>query len=442
MFELDPILIDRSLQKAAQTAVAWQRRLKRQPDMQDAPLASLRSLLSQPRFEQVSELPDYDPLRIPLRRWIFKLAEQRINHYWITRWHELRYSTGYEVDEPVRDEYSLDELLQQALTDDRRRQVWSRSLLAHCRANTDCFVTLTQRRQEISKRLGLDSPNELEYPDTPDSLEALADDWLQRTDSLAAEFKREHFADWVAVALGSEAHAGFPAALKEHTLAHWFRSTRLLEDLRLDTPRLPARVAPSSFMRALEIMGFGMRDAGAPQDLPFTIAHDPQGLEAHTLGWLFAQLLTSNAFLERNLELDRGQQRDHQRVLGRVLLLESRIRALKLKLRRHALSSAGELEAAYPELVFATLGCQLPSSAAGVLLRQRTDDGQRFCSSFLGAAKAAEFVEAHDDDWYRNPRATDQIRSELSLPPVTSVPAEQLAEASQKLERTLTLALQ
>ncbi|MEN9580835.1 MAG: hypothetical protein RJA70_3844 [Pseudomonadota bacterium] len=442
MYALDPILLDRELAHAASTSLAWRRRLRVNPDHEDNPLSPLRRHLTQVRFEMVSALEDYDPLRVPLRRWIFRLAEERINHYWLTLWHLQRYAQLHYVEEPARAQHTVDELLKKTLTDERLREAWAKALLEHTQPSSETFTTLAQRRFEIGRRLGFESPDELELPASKALLSQAADDWLERTAPLAEEFRREEVSGWVGCALGHEAASGFPAALKEHSLAQWFRGTRLLEGLELNTDPLPNGVAASSYLRGLEILGRGLREAGSPQDLPFCVGHDPYQLESHSLGALFAGLLLSGPFLERNLQLNKKLCKDHLRTLARVVLLESRSRALKIKLRWESQQGSVALLSTFTELVHVHLGVRLAADSCGTLLRQEVDDPQRFCALLLGRAKFESLTETHDDDWFRNPRAIDQIRSDLKTPPATQVSEIELKDGADRLALQLCLLLQ
>jgi hypothetical protein len=53
-------------------------------------------------------------------------------------------------------------------------------------------------------------------------------------------------------------------------------------------------------------------------------------------------------------------------------------------------------------------------------------DAQRFAGWATARERFALLEEAHDEDWYRNPRAIDQLRSEAELSPRTELPTEEL----------------
>jgi hypothetical protein len=83
----------------------------------------------------------------------------------------------------------------------------------------------------------------------------------------------------------------------------------------------------------------------------------------------------------------------------------------------------------------------LPRRSAGALIRLRVDDAQRFAGLLLGAQRFFELVEAHDEDWFDNPRAADQLRSEARLVPAVSADPDRLGAASLSLSAWLERAL-
>jgi len=75
------------------------------------------------------------------------------------------------------------------------------------------------------------------------------------------------------------------------------------------------------------------------------------------------------------------------------------------------------------------LGAVVSPTLAGVWLRLRNDDAQRFLAVALAARRFTSLVEDHDEDWFRNPRAIERLRSEAQLPPRVSVDAEGVRES-------------
>jgi hypothetical protein len=237
-------------------------------------------------------------------------------------------------------------------------------------------------------------------------------------------------------ALG-DVDAGWPAHLNPSSLTDLFRDTRLLEALELDPGRLPKAIAPASFMRALARLGAAVLVASAPRDQPFCIAHDAYGLQRFRYGALLGTLPLSAAFAMRRLGASRELARRATRAAAMTVLLESRIAALRVLLGEAALRGPGALRDAYSEGVYRCLGIELPDTAAGAFIKLRMDDAQRFCGLFLAIQSSHRLRDAHDEDWFRNPRAIDQLRSEAALPPEIAVPREQLDAALVTTESAL-----
>jgi hypothetical protein len=75
------------------------------------------------------------------------------------------------------------------------------------------------------------------------------------------------------------------------------------------------------------------------------------------------------------------------------------------------------------------------------VLRLREDEPQRFAGLMLGASLARTMVETHDDDWFNNPRATDQLRSESNMPPNTRTETNAVQQGADDLLAALKSAL-
>jgi len=190
-------------------------------------------------------------------------------------------------------------------------------------------------------------------------------------------------------------------------------------------------------MRALARLGAAFIDANAPKDQPFSIAHDAYGLERRRHGALFALLLLNPEFLQRRLGASREAIRQARRSWGTSLLIASRIAAVRVLLRRSALNGGKALTDSFEERMVRACRVELPRRTAGVFVRLHDDDPQRFAGLLLGAASSQRLTESHDEDWFRNPRAVDQLRSEAVLPPRFGADSEELAHGARVLGRLL-----
>jgi hypothetical protein len=72
------------------------------------------------------------------------------------------------------------------------------------------------------------------------------------------------------------------------------------------------------------------------------------------------------------------------------------------------------------------LGFELPFELAGVFVRVRPRDSQRFAGALLAAERYERLVRTHDEDWFRNPRAIAELRAELGEPAAEHADAQTL----------------
>ncbi len=194
-------------------------------------------------------------------------------------------------------------------------------------------------------------------------------------------------------------------------------------------------------MRALYGFGTSLRAALAPSNQPFVLARDPYGLERATLGSLFALLPTKESFARRHLGVALTGMSDHRRSLARVLLVELREAALRLSLRAPALSGGSTLLRAYPELGDQALGVELHPSLLGVIFTPRSGDAQRFAARLIAVAVDHRLTQAHDEDWFRNPRAVEELREATRAPAPIVAEKEELERGAGLLSTWLTSAL-
>ena len=215
----------------------------------------------------------------------------------------------------------------------------------------------------------------------------------------------------------------------------------MLSGLRIELGELPAPLSAASFVRALLRLGAAWHDALAPTSLPFSLAHDPFGLMRAQHGALFARIATSPEFLRRKLGLGKDRALRHARALSRSALLFSRLLALRVLTADAALAGPGALREVFSEQAARTLQFELPPGAAGLLFRPRRGDGQRRAGLLLAAERGRKLAEEHDEDWFRNPRAIEQLRAEARVAPATSCSTEELEAGARALSAALAAQL-
>lgn len=436
--DLHPLNLDRELARAASAWRQWRRRVQRGGGLGEDPFARTRSAVGATAFQAASELPETDPLRGPLQRWIYRLAEQRINLAVLTSIRTEYAVRQHPITSPEDVQLPLRSMLAHALREPRRSGAWLDAYLRSAHELHTQTGLLWERRLEIARRLRLSGPEVIER--CSDATLEVATAWLDRTRDVAAEHRAERLETWLALALGSDVSGSYPR-LSLRGLGELLNEAGLLDRLELDPGPLPEALGTSSYLRALARLGAAFTDATAPSHQPFVVAHDPYGLRRRSVGALFAELWQNPEFVRRRLGLGGNASQVHQRVTARVLLLWSRVLALKVVLRAHAYSGPEKFARAYADTVGETLGFGVPKSAAFTLFRLRSDDEQRFCGLVLAAQRSRELIEQHDVDWYRNPRAIEELRASMELSPAPQVEAAALRDGSEALLASLTSTL-
>lgn len=433
--DASPVEWDRRLGRAQAAWLAFRDRLSDGVLLTDHPLAAFHQVTGRTLFSRLGELPESDPLRQPLRRWVYRLAEQRINHAALVEqaaaWnepHELR-------DSPTAGRASLREMLAGCLGDPARAEPWAVLLGQRCGRVSRAAVMLWQRRREVSRRMGLATPSELESP-APNVVQT-AESYHRATRERVRELRATTIDQHAARSIGSDLPGDWPARMTPAHLLDPFREGDLFRSLELRPRRLPRALGPASYCHALQILGEEWLEALAPRDQPFAIAHDAYGLARHRAGALFASLPLNAAFLQRKLGVSKASLRDGRRQLAELALLELSRAALRVRLRGPALAGERELREAFVELTHQELGLRLPAAMAGAWLRLRTEDPQRWVGLVTVADTETRLSNEHDEDWFRNPRAIEQLRAEAQLPPETHLSEPALAEGIRATLRRL-----
>jgi hypothetical protein len=436
--EFEPLAVDRELRKCAVRWRSFRRALAAGETELANPFVLSRAVCGRNAFLELGQLT-HDPVAPALRRWVYRFTEQRVNLGTMVAIAEQRNQERYPLEAPEKVWLTLDAMLKRGLRVSETRRDWFQAFLQRTEATHALVVNLWERRQELAVRMQLPSPDAVEAP--CDGLYEVAEQWLVATDDAwesAAELGLDQL---VEQALAHTASVDWPAHLNPRTLLGFFADTQLFKDLELDPGDLPDAIAPASYLRALARLGSAFLDAAAPRDQPFAIAHDAYGLERRCHGALFAMLPAHPAFLRRRLGASTSSVPAAKRALAVSILIETRLAALRVLLRRAAHAGGRAFRDAFQEQGLTACRVLLPANSAGVIIRLHDDDLQRFAACFLGASRFQELLEAHDVDWFRNPRAVDQLRSEAALPPRTSCESTQLQSGVLALRHWLTEAI-
>lgn len=445
----NPVALSRQFAAADDVYRQWRERLRDDSECEDTPLGAHRALLGRTLFRDLDQLGDGDPLRVYLKRWLWCLAERRVNAAVLRRASFERYHqplpTPVAAGSKETGPSTLAGLLLGALQEPTNAAPRLESYLQHSHSFARMSALLWERRAELARRwdlVGYDpiltvEPGESSEPSLADRARV----WLERTQDMAAEYRRDSPALWIDQALARDAQLDWPGRLNWRVLSEWFLSGELLASLRLQSKRLPERIAPASFWRGLARLGEEWSQALAPADQFFVVAHDPFRVRAQAHAALFANLLLNTDFLRRSLAADPIRLRDARRPLFRALLLESRTRAFKVLMADAARQGWSALQEASMSETSKRFGFQLPAPAVGALFNAKDDCAAAFVGLMLAATQDDTLATSHDEDWFRNPRGIDQLRSEAALPPGLSLDQGSFARGADLLYAKLAATL-
>lgn len=479
-----PFELDQAVARAFAALERWEYQAAEEEEAPwPPPLENHRRASGGSTFERLQALSPAEPLRDDLLRWVHRLTSERVNG-------AARAQCLYLRHDPLPlNEFkamrSRQQLLKGALAKASERALWLEAFLSHARPLAELEALLGQRRRETARLLGLSQPEELSSPLRPlpetgtarlllggtpggeanepksghrdegprkpsesqdgnSALRDIANKTAQALAPHARRLTRGRPADWLTAALGV-AGKTFPLALPKRlgppVLLGYFRETQLFRGLALPKARLATNLGPASLVRNLEKLGQSWHDALQPRDQPFCLAVDPYGLERWRDGALLASQTLCGPFLQRQLGVARSRVAEAQRLLASVWVLELVARCLKVLLSEVAQRDRDQYAGAFEALSAEFLGVALPPSSAGALLPLRPDDIQALAGLALAFEQRAYLTEAHDEDWYRNPRAAEQMRAERARPPETRCSAPQLERSllftTAELERLL-----
>lgn len=428
--ELSPFELDRELSRVAPRARAAYRALYAGREV----TLTVPDALRDPETLERLAGDRGDPIAAPLLRWLYwlelmrralPLEGERVRRYAAQR---------HALDAPLRGHFTWRELLGHALRDAARRPALLDVMLERGGPLRDALQPLHELRAQLPSFWGR-ARAQLELPCADVAEQARL--FLLASKDANSSLGIRTLAELLDVGLARAADDGWPRQLSPRSLNDLLDLPDWLEGLRPELGELPAPLSAASFARGLLRLGAAWFEALAPAARPFSSSRDAFGLARCTHGALLAGLVTSPVFLRRRLGLGKERVARHARALAQSALLFARGLSLRVLLDEPALQGSSALREAFSEHGALALGFEPPGGMAGLLFRPRVGDAQRFAGVLLAARRWAELAEEHDEDWFRNPRAVEQLRAEARLAPGTTCSAEQLAAGSRELLRSI-----
>jgi hypothetical protein len=422
MRELEPLSFDRALRDAA-------RELARRKATGESPHDALpEQLVHEETLHWLRELRAKDPVAASLEAWLLRLREQ-------VEFGDRRGELGrlhrqhlYGVSEPEQAPLPLSEMLSRGLARPRERAAYLRSYFDAAPELGNLVRRLWEERQMFAERLAT----------SLDSFEVVSADVAPAAQRFIADtrtaFETLHIrspAELVTKALAESAQEGWPARLSQRSTLDLLGDRTWTHGLSLRPFATPPARSAGSFLLALTNAGCAISDAASALRSPFVLATDVFDWRRQSVGALLGLLPLSPAFATRRLGLGPSRVRDQQRHLAHAALVDLRVAAFRVLLRPLLLRGSKAIDDELPELSDGALGFELPPPVAGVFIRVRPRDSQRWVGALLASTRHEQLLQTHDEDWFRNPRAIAELRAELAEPAL-DLPSKALLEAGAR----------
>ncbi|MEI9953948.1 MAG: hypothetical protein WDO74_34480 [Pseudomonadota bacterium] len=428
MRQLEPLSLDRALRDAAREL---ERRKKTGEPTEDA-LPDF--LLDEETLHWLRELRNKDPLAASLELWLLRLREQAefgTRRAELSRAHRAQ---PHPIVEPEHTQSTLSELLRLSLARPRERAAYLRGYFASSAGVAERVLRLWEERQLFAERLRAPLAS---FEVASEAIAPAARAFLAGTRSAFETLQIREPAQLLSKLLAETAGEGWPARLSQRTTLDLLGDPAWLHGLRLRPFAVPEARGAGSFLLALSHAGRALSDAASALRSPFVLGTDVFDLQRNTVGALLGALPLSPAFATRRLGLGPARVRDQQRALAQAVLADLRVAAFRVLLRELLAGSHKLRQGELPELSHSALGFELPESVAGVFIRVRPRDAQRFAGALLAASRHEALLQTHDEDWFRNPRAIAELRAELGEPALNPLSAEALSLGAQAAQARL-----
>lgn len=435
MLVIDPLELDRLIERFMRLSSRFQRAL-RTSDANEHAFELRPRQFDDELLSELASASERDPLLQPLQRWLHTLlvrhacleAERRVAH--------ARFRDSEPFDQPLRGQFSPQELLLHLLSDSARSAAWLGALERHAARLSTARFQLWETREQALQRF----PAAAAPLDSTRLTQHAATRLLEVSRDAFGACEISSFARFIPLALGREAVGEYPTRLTPRSVVELLGENAWLKGLSLELSEVPRSLGSSSWLRAFTLLGSALHRANAERRRPFAVQHDPFERRAACVGALFGLLPLSRSFAERRLSIARARLGDHERSLTRVLLLAARTAAFRALLSAHEAAGTRSYRGAFVELSHQTFGFELAENLAGAWF-VRSHAEQELAGLLLALSENADLIERHDEDWFRNPRAIDELRARWESPPGTELDEAALERGNQLLSQQLNSAL-
>jgi hypothetical protein len=428
---IDLLRLDRDVARASEAIAHFRTELRRvEGDVARPiadPLAPFQHVAGRTAYEALAAYHAglaEEPIKAALLPWIHALVEARVGLEFEVSWvRETRALAGRVLLEAPR-QTSYDEAWRGIVyaPDLRLRVVWLEAAAELAPRLAPIAREAKERRVEVGKRLGLGhSATEGVGEISSVGLREAARTLLAQTADLRAAMRRESAAHssadtpharlgaWVGEALSTDAPEGWPARLTQRWLEETFVEMSRGAHFAIELPRA---VGAASFARALYRFGFSVREGGRG-GLPFSVAHCPDQIDAHRIGFVFGALPLDRTFLRRVLGVGERIAARQARSLARTALLEAVWVAARWLLTS---DSSNPTSMDWEEVTCDVFQGSIDARFAGSWPSRRGDEGPRL-EALLGALPLAnDLVLRFDQDWFRNPATAAWMRARAGGP--------------------------
>ena len=409
---LDPLQLDREVRFTFRELTKARRRLRR-GEIEDTPnpFFRRRQISSKSSVDELKSLSQ-DPLFNGLREWIGALTIARVTYE-----DEVRLASAWSrpdhrspIDESPMSLRDLRAIVLAKAHDDGQREVLFRTLLGGGGEAASAARRLGERSLEAIRLLG-DAPKTGSSA-VADIAKRVVERIGKRTDVGITSSPLE----LVERASGRDAGEGWPARLNHHFVTAVFAGDFLWRGVAMGQVDFPPPISSASFALALARVGEEIALANLPTSQPFAMARSPRSLLAGARGMLFGALPAEPAFSRRVLGLGHGAARDQARKLGRMLLANLLMEALRAHCSTLIADPPSRAASSYEEFTELAFGGPWPHEARQVLPCPRPEDSGRIRALLQAATDRADLRDRFDEDWFQNPQAQEHLRHQHETP--------------------------